>query len=192
MSARLSPTPGNDSADYPPASAAAAMAGRDVERLRMWLRILDISNLVQRDIRAHLRAGFNVTLPRFDLMAALDRAGPEGMTMGQLSRRLRVSGGNVTAVVDRLEREGAVTRRSPPEDRRTHFIALTEEGRGQFLAMAQAHLGWIDGLFAGLSPAEVGTLTGLLDKARRSAAERAAEEAPKDGARTDSKGGRNG
>lgn len=173
-----------DRVDSPvPGSAAAAMAERDVDRLRLWLRILDTSNLVQRDLRARLRADFNVTLPRFDLMAALDRAGPAGMTMGQLSRRLRVSGGNVTAVVDRLAKEGAVTRRSPPEDRRTHFIALTEDGRAQFLAMAEAHLGWIDRLFDGLSADEVATLTGLIDKARRTVADRAREDETNDSSR---------
>ncbi|MCR9220360.1 MAG: MarR family transcriptional regulator [Alphaproteobacteria bacterium] len=150
-------------------AAAAAVAGRDVSRLRLWLRMLDGSNLVQRAIRQRLRDAYNVTLPRFDLMAALDRAGPDGMTMGQLSRRLRVSNGNVTAVVDRLAKEGAVVRRSPPEDRRTSFIALTEEGRRQFAEMAVAHLGWIDDLLAGLDDAEVAELTRLMEKARTTA-----------------------
>lgn len=161
-------------------TAAEATAGRDLERLRLWLRMLDTSNLVQRELRGRLRQAFNVTLPRFDLMAALDRAGPEGMTMGQLSRRLRVSGGNVTAVVDRLVKEGAVVRRSPPNDRRTAVIALTEEGRAQFAEMALAHLDWIDALFAGLSPDEVSQLLALVEKAGRSV-ERAADEEDKDG-----------
>lgn len=146
-------------------AAAGATAGRDLSRLRLWLRMLDAANLIQREIRGRLREGFDVTLPRFDLMAALDRAGPEGMTMGQLSRRLRVSGGNVTAVVDRLVKEGAVVRRSPPNDRRTAFIALTEEGRRQFAEMAVAHLGWIDEMLARLTPEEVETLTALIEKA---------------------------
>jgi DNA-binding MarR family transcriptional regulator len=98
------------------------------------------------------------------------------MTMGQLSRRLRVSGGNVTAVVDRLVKEGAVQRRSPPEDRRTSFIALTDEGRRQFVAMATAHLGWVDEVLGGLEPDEVAALTRLMDKARETAAGRARDE----------------
>lgn len=163
-----------------PGSAAAALGDRDVAKLRLWLRILDASNLVQRELRGRLREEFDVTLPRFDLMAALDRAGDGGMTMGQLSRRLRVSNGNVTAVVDRLVKEGAVVRRSPPNDRRTHLIALTDEGRRQFVEMATAHLGWIDALFADLSAAETAQLMHLMEKARESVRRRAQESEEKD------------
>ncbi|MEQ8603357.1 MAG: MarR family transcriptional regulator [Marivibrio sp.] len=161
-------------------SAAAALADRDVAKLRLWLRILDASNLVQRELRGRLREEFDVTLPRFDLMAALDRAGDRGMTMGQLSRRLRVSNGNVTAVVDRLVKEGAVVRRSPPNDRRTHLIALTDEGRAQFVEMAAAHLGWIDALFADLSAEETAQLMSLMEKARGSLRRHAQESEEKD------------
>ena len=58
-------------------------------------------------MRRFLRARFATTLPRFDLMAALERA-PDGLTMGELSRRLMVSGGNVTSIVGGLERDGLV------------------------------------------------------------------------------------
>jgi len=83
------------------------------QRLRLWLKMLGCTNLVEREVRTRLRRQFNVTLPRFDLMAALERH-PGGLTMGALSKHLMVSNGNVTGVVDRLVKDGLVRRASPP------------------------------------------------------------------------------
>ena len=85
-------------------------------RLRLWLRLLTCSGLVERTVRRRLRQEFAATLPRFDLMAALERA-PAGLTMGELSQRLKVSNGNVTGVVERLVREGQVERTALPNRR---------------------------------------------------------------------------
>jgi DNA-binding MarR family transcriptional regulator len=114
-----------------------------------------------------VRAGFATTLPRFDLMAALERA-PEGLTMGELSRRLMVSGGNVTSIVTGLERDGLVERRSPPSDRRTSYVALSGQGRAAFEAMARAHERWIDGLLADVPDNDVDALINLLAELKHS------------------------
>jgi DNA-binding MarR family transcriptional regulator len=112
-------------------------------------------------MRRFLRARFATTLPRFDLMAALERA-PDGLTMGELSRRLMVSGGNVTSIVAGLERDELVRRRSPASDRRTSYVALTQSGRAAFADMAREHERWIDRLLADLADEEVDGLTDLL------------------------------
>jgi DNA-binding MarR family transcriptional regulator len=130
-------------------------------RLRLWLRLYAATSLIEREMRRFLRTRFATTLPRFDLMAALERA-PDGLTMGELSRRLMVSGGNVTSIVAGLERDGLVRRRSPASDRRTSYIALTEEGRAAFAAMARAHERWIDQLLAEVPDDEVEILTDRL------------------------------
>ena len=101
---------------------------RSKRRLRLWLRLYAATSVIEREMRRFLRRRFATTLPRFDLMAALERA-PEGLTMGELSRRLMVSGGNITSIVDGLERDGLVRRRQPISDRRTSYIALTRQGR---------------------------------------------------------------
>jgi DNA-binding MarR family transcriptional regulator len=134
---------------------------RSKRRLRLWLRLYAATSVIEREMRRFLRARFATTLPRFDLMAALERA-PEGLTMGELSRRLMVSGGNVTSIVTGRERDGLVERRSPPSDRRTSYVALTEEGRAAFGAMARAHERWIDGLLADVPDDDVDALTDLL------------------------------
>src|ERR1700748_946522 len=96
-------------------------------RLRLWVPVVNWSRVVGRGVRRRLREEFAVTLPRFDLMAALDRA-PVGLTMGELSARLKVSNGNVTGVVERLVGEGLVERTALPTDRRSYKVALTTAG----------------------------------------------------------------
>jgi DNA-binding MarR family transcriptional regulator len=130
-------------------------------RLRLWLRLYAVTSVIEREMRRFLRAGFATTLPRFDLMAALERA-PDGLTMGELSRRLMVSGGNVTSIVGALERDGLVRRRQPASDRRTTYVTLTERGRAAFAAMARAHERWINELLAEVADDDVDALTGLL------------------------------
>ncbi len=135
----------------------------DHEALRLWLRLLACTMLVERHIKARLRARFRVSLPRFDLMAQLERA-PEGLRMSELSRRLMVSGGNVTGHVDQLVAEGLVERRDVPGDRRASAVALTPRGRDAFLAMAREHEAWIVELTAGLPAGDRAKLHQLLGR----------------------------
>lgn len=142
--------------------------GDHKDELRLWLRLLACTNLIEREVRARLRERFESTLPRFDLMAQLDRAA-DGMTLGELSRRMMVTNGNVTGLAERLVAEGVLSRRQSANDRRAHVVRLTEKGRRQFRRMAQAHEGWIADLFADLSAPEVEALLKLLGKAKESA-----------------------
>jgi DNA-binding MarR family transcriptional regulator len=141
---------------------------RSKRRLRLWLRLYAATSVIEREMRRFLRTRFGSTLPRFDLMAALERA-PDGLTMGELSRRLMVSGGNVTSIVAGLERDGLVCRRSPASDRRTSYVALTERGRTAFEAMAREHEHWINELLADVADEEVDALTDLLAEVKHRA-----------------------
>ena len=69
----------------------------DHQAVRLWLRLLTCTNLVERHLRNRLRKEFDITLPRFDFMAQLARE-PKGLTMGDLSQRMMVSGGNVSGI----------------------------------------------------------------------------------------------
>ncbi len=135
--------------------------------LRVWLRLLTCTNLVEHEVRRRMREEFDFTLPRFDILAQLDRS-PAGVTMGELSRRLMVSNGNVTGLVDRLVGEGLVERRPAPGDRRAQMVKLTQAGRATFETLAPEHGGWIDGLFAGLDRRQLETLFELLGDLKRS------------------------
>jgi len=70
--------------------------------------------------------------------------------MGEVARRTIVTGSNVTAVVDDLERRGLVMRQNAQNDRRATVITLTESGRTAFAQMAPIHAGWIEEIFAEL------------------------------------------
>ena len=111
---------------------------------------------------------FDITLPRFDLLAQLDRA-PNGMTLGELSQRMMVSNGNITGLVDRLAARGLIRRKPSPTDRRAQIVSLTPEGRKCFRTMARANADWVGEVFADLSKSDVEMLMALLAKCKASA-----------------------
>ena len=137
------------------------------DELRLWLRLLTCTTLVEGEIRTRLRRDFDTTLPRFDLMAALDRA-QGGMTLGEISRRMMVSNGNVTGLATRLEAEGLVERRARPGDRRAQLLRLTPKGRREFVRQSAAHEAWVAELLDGLDAAERAALFRLLGRAKLS------------------------
>ena len=125
----------------------------DHQALRLWLRLLSCTVRIENKIRLRLRREFNTTLPRFDLMAQLERT-PGGLRMNELSRQLMVSGGNVTGITDQLEREGLVVRTPCPGDRRAFTVKLTATGLKRFREMAARHEQWIVELLGGLTREE--------------------------------------
>jgi len=142
----------------------------DHRALRIWLRLLTCTQLIERQVRSRLREQFSTTLPRFDLLAQLERH-REGLKMNELSRLLMVTGGNVTAIVDQLEKEGLVERLDEPADRRAFRIRLTRAGERSFGEMARAHEEWVVELLAGLSRREHEELLKLLAKVKQHAVE---------------------
>lgn len=135
----------------------------DHQALRLWLRLLSCTVRVENRVRSGLRQEFATTLPRFDLMAQLERY-PAGLRMSELSKRLMVSGGNVTGITDQLEREGFVVRTLDRGDRRAITVKLTPAGLKRFREMAASHEQWIVELLGGLSQEEKQTMLGTLSK----------------------------
>jgi DNA-binding MarR family transcriptional regulator len=145
------------SADTRRMDAETRATSDDHHALRLWLRLYACTSLVESRVRRRLQARFATTLPRFDLMAQLDRS-PQGLRMSELSSRLMVTGGNVTGLTDNLEDEGLVVRESDGTDRRALRVKLTREGRRVFRSMATEHERWIADMFAGLSAREARSL----------------------------------
>ncbi|MBV8741721.1 MAG: MarR family transcriptional regulator [Sinobacteraceae bacterium] len=131
--------------------------------LRLWLRLLSCSNQIESRIRQSLQARFATTLPRFDLMAQLERA-PQGLKMSELSQRMMVTGGNVTGITDGLEKDGLVIREVDSSDRRVFRVRLTAEGQRQFQRMAAEHEQWIIALFDPMSQKKKAQLAELLSE----------------------------
>ncbi len=141
------------------------------QSLRVWLRLLACSSLIGNHVRQRLQAQFGITLPRFDLMAQLERA-PQGLKMGELTQRLMVTGGNVTGITDALEAEGLVVRATDPIDQRAFRVKLTKAGEAQFRRMALEHERWVVDLFEDLTAKEKTLLADLLRSLKASAAQR--------------------
>ncbi|SIQ49797.1 MarR family winged helix-turn-helix transcriptional regulator [Marinobacterium stanieri] len=122
--------------------------------LKTWFRMLSNTALIEQELRTLFVNEFNVTLPQFDLMAALHHAGGSEK-MSALSKWMKVSNGNITGVVDRLERDGLVARQALPEDRRVKIIHLTETGSEVFTQMAKRHKEWISTLLDEISEGDL-------------------------------------
>lgn len=119
--------------------------------IRLWLRLLTSARMIEKQLQRELAASFDTTLPRFDVLATLERA-DTAMAMGELSRALLVSNGNVTGIVKALERDGHVALEPGESDRRISMVALTPQGRAHFAHLAKAHHGWVNAMLADLPP----------------------------------------
>ncbi len=135
--------------------------------LRLWLRLLTCSTAIEQRISQRLRDEFDTTLPRFDMLAALDRAGDDGLTMGETAGRLMVSNGNVTGLASRLKADRLIEPMVGP-DRRVQRVRLSAAGKVRFAVMAAAHERWLEALFADLTATEADDLTRLLERTKRS------------------------
>ena len=156
---------------FPPLDAETKVIERPhdhKDELRLWLRFLSCNVLIESEIRRRLRDKFDMTLPRFDLLAQLDKAS-SGMKLGELSQRLMLSNGNVTGLVERLVAQGLIDRQVAANDRRSHLVKLTAEGLRAFRTMAAAHEEWIAEIFGDLAAGERATLMHLLAKVKTSA-----------------------
>jgi len=131
--------------------------------LRTWLKLLTCTTLISAELRRQLREQFDFTLPRFDMLAQLDRE-PGGLVLTELSKRLMVSPGNVTPIMNRLLEEGYITRSTSSLDRRVQIVCLTAEGRKKFRRMAKKHGQWVNAMMGGLELEERRSLSGLLDR----------------------------
>ncbi|MET3105809.1 DNA-binding MarR family transcriptional regulator [Oxalobacteraceae bacterium GrIS 2.11] len=135
--------------------------------LRLWLRMLSSTVKLETEIRSRLRNQFDITLPRFDLMAQLERH-PKGLRMGELSKRMMVTSGNITGIADQLEKEKLVERVIDKNDRRSFSLKLTPHGMAAFKKMAQVHEQWVEELLLGLQVEEKHLLIQLLSKVKAS------------------------
>lgn len=139
----------------------------DHTALKLWLRMMTCRDVIGGTLRRRLRTEFNTSSPRFELLAQLARQ-PEGLKMNELSQRLMVTSGNITALADLMEAEGLISRESVPDDRRAIRLKLTDEGRRRFEAVARVHENWVITMFEGLTRAEQTELYALLGKLKTS------------------------
>jgi DNA-binding MarR family transcriptional regulator len=140
---------------------------RQQEEIRLWLRLLSLTNMIEGEVRQQLRRRFDVTLPRFDVMAQLARS-PDGMSLSELSKRMMVSNGNITGLVETLVVSGHVERRTDSDDKRARVVRLTPLGRRSFSKMAAEHKTWVSNMLREVSGADIAALSRLIDKTKAS------------------------
>ncbi|GAC1575846.1 MAG: MarR family transcriptional regulator [Candidatus Elarobacter sp.] len=140
--------------------------GNDHLSIRVWLRLLACTNTIETRVSTRLRETCDTTLPRFDFLSQLERS-PGGLRMNEISKRMMVTGGNVTRLASQLQAEGLITRAVARDDRRASIVRLTAAGRRAFAEMARRHEAWIVAMFRGLDEAERSRLYGLLAKLKR-------------------------
>lgn len=134
----------------------------------IWVRVLKTYGLMTRVLRRGLPPG--ITLPQFDLLAQLLRyesehdEGGEGMTPTALTRKLLVTGGNVTVIVAGLTRDGLVERRQGVQDRRTVHLRLTPRGRALVERELPRHRAAVAELLAGVPERQLERLRELLGR----------------------------
>lgn len=136
------------------------------DNVRLSLRLLTTSRLIEREVDALMRARFGSTIARFDFLSALDRHG--ALTLGDVSEHLLVSNGNVTQLNARLKADGLIESEQDANDRRVHRVRLTARGESVFKHMAKAHAALIDRLLGDLSQADRNALMRLMDGAKAS------------------------
>jgi DNA-binding MarR family transcriptional regulator len=145
--------------------------------VRIWLRLLSCTMTIEKLLQRRLGGEFSSTLPRFDVLAALDRS-VDGMTMSELSRALLVANGNVTAIIQSLRRDALIVTTPHRTDKRSSVVSLTEAGRAHFAEMAVAHHAWLDELFTSLTADEGDGLYAALGHLKSSLGEATRKEQP--------------
>jgi DNA-binding MarR family transcriptional regulator len=134
--------------------------------VRLSLRLLTTSRLIEREVDALMRSRFDSTIARFDFLSALDRHG--ALTLGEVSQYLLVSNGNVTQLRTRLSADGLIETDINENDRRIQRVRLTRQGESVFKQMAKAHAACVDTLLRDLTQTDKKALSRLLDAAKAS------------------------
>jgi DNA-binding MarR family transcriptional regulator len=135
----------------------------------VWLRLLSCTNIILRFLRRKLKDSYSLTMPRFDLLAQVARP-PLGPSLGELSRRLLVTKGNITDIVARLEAVDLIERRRDEADGRIQYVFLTKAGQELYDSILPEHTKWLHDLMQDLSQEELETLydaLGILKSALR-------------------------
>ena len=147
-------------------SRSALPAHSEVQvAVSVWLRLLKCHNLVFRELKKSVKKDGRITYPQFDVLAQLSRT-EEGMSFVQLSRKLTVTSGNLTGIVDRLTREGFVYRDPDQIDRRVVWIRLTDQGRSVITALLPIYMEKIESMFSSLPHKSLSDLRDLLGQCR--------------------------
>jgi MarR family 2-MHQ and catechol resistance regulon transcriptional repressor len=135
--------------------------------LKLWVVLSRAQAAVARHAEADI-ARHGLTLAEFAILEALFHKGP--LLLGELQRKILVSSGGITYLVDRLAERALVERQDCPEDRRARYVALTRKGDAFIRRIFPVHARSIARAVSGLTPAEQGKASALLKSLGHAAA----------------------
>ncbi len=128
----------NDPGSQESALSNVPDAERRAAETRLWLQVLNLHRIVYADLNTALSERFGLSVPKFDVLSHLHRY-PEGLAMGELSRKLKVSNGNVSGLIARLGKDGYLHKEMTKDDRRSFRARLTDHGRRVFEEALDVH-----------------------------------------------------
>lgn len=129
--------------------------------LSMWVKLARATSTFSKLTCSNIKS-FGLTEPQFSVLECLGHVG--SLTLGELSRKQLVSGGNITCVIDHLEKDGLVERAPGKEDRRVIVARLTPTGKKLFEEIFSRHARFVTDIAAVLTEEEQKALAGLLKK----------------------------
>jgi DNA-binding MarR family transcriptional regulator len=128
---------------------------------RLWLQLLSLHGEIFASLNAVLGSDVGLSLAKFDVLSQLDRY-PDGLALGQLSQNLKVSGGNVSGLVQRLLADDLISREMSSEDRRSFIVRLTPKGESLFKIAADLHKKHLSKYFSDVSDGELDAALAVL------------------------------
>ena len=154
-------------------SRASRSTGRDTrnEGHEDDLKLLVVLSRAHASVLRHMEADVarhGLTIAEFGILEALYHKGP--MLLGEVQRRILVSSGGVTFLVDRLQKKGLVERRACDADRRARYAALTKQGEALIRRIFPEHARCVSRAVSGLTKTERQTAIKLLRTLGTSAA----------------------
>lgn len=159
--------------DAPPATIAGFPADQQAA-LKLWITLSRAYNAVNAHALADVRRE-GLSIGEFAVLELLYHRGPS--LLGEIQRRILVSSGGITFLVDKLAEKGMVERRDSPDDRRARVAALTRDGTRLMKRIFPRHAARITAAMSGLSASEQREATRLLKQLGLAAA----EQSPDDG-----------
>ncbi len=133
----------------------------EVRTLNTFIKLMRSTESLNNRLNMHLSEN-NLTVSQFGVLESLLHVGPQNQR--ELGARLLKSGGNITMVIDNLEKSGWVERNPDPKDRRAMIINLTIQGEVFIRNFFPKHLERIVSEFNILEPEELEQLGALAKK----------------------------
>lgn len=137
--------------------------GTPAENLALdcYIKLFRAADSVSQQINAHLR-DYELTTSQFGALEAIYHLGP--MQSGELGQKILKTSGNMTMVIDHLEKRGLVTRQRREDDRRCIDVHLTQAGHDLIATILPAHVAGVTQTLSPLSVAEQQQLAALCRK----------------------------